>query len=73
MTAPAMSRRRPKFGDIVILGSERYRVCAAVVAPTRGYWIRPESAADADRDRLLTLGDWSVLAFSTKTQRWESA
>lgn len=65
--------RRPRFGDPVLLGADRYKVTATAVAPTRGYWIRPAEAGDAGRDRFLSLLDWGVLVWDTERQRWEAA
>jgi hypothetical protein len=65
--------RRPRFGDVVVLEPHRYRVAASTIFPTRGFWLRPDGAADASRDRFLPLPEWSVLAFCTLAQRWEVA
>ena len=65
--------RRPRFGDLVLLGAERYRVIATAVAPTRGYWVCPADATDAGHDRFLSLPDWGALVWDTERQRWEAA
>ncbi len=63
--------RRPRFGDPVALGQNRYTVIATTVAPTRGYWLRPVGAADASHDRFLPLADRSELRWNTGKQVWE--
>jgi hypothetical protein len=68
----AIAHCRPRFGQLVVLGETRYRV-AAVMAPARGYLVSPEGAEDASADQLLTLGDWSVLRFDPRAERWEAA
>jgi hypothetical protein len=73
LLAPLPSRRRPRFGDLVVLGERRYRICATAIGPTRGYLVRPLEATDASYDRLLTLGDWSVLTWNIRREQWEAA
>jgi hypothetical protein len=68
-TAAITSDRRPRFGELVLLDEEHYRVCALVVSPTRGCWIRPEGAEDASGDRVFALGD---LTWNRAAERWEA-
>lgn len=72
-TSPIRSRRRPRFLDRVLLDGVAFRVVAALVAPSRGFWLRPLDAADASADRLLTVAEWEQLAWHTGRQRWEAA
>ncbi len=69
----APPRRRPRFRDRVCLDGQSYYVCASVVSPSPGYWIRPEGAADAGRDRLLALTDFAALTWNSRREQWETA
>lgn len=52
--------RRPRLGDGVELRAGRFRVAALVLAPQRGYQLRPAGATDARRDRFLPLAEWAA-------------
>lgn len=70
---PRRHVRRPRFGDPVLIDGARHRLAALVVAPKRGYLVRPADADDASRDRLIPLDEWGALSWSIASQRWEAA
>jgi hypothetical protein len=65
--------RRPRFGDLVLLDGARLQMCATVVAPAPGFWLRSEGSADAAADRFVTPSEWQALTWCTVRQRWERA
>ena len=71
MTAPATFRRRPKYGDPVVLNGTRYFLAAMVFAPKSGYLLRPHGAADAAKDLLVSREEWAGLRWNPRREQWE--
>jgi hypothetical protein len=60
----------PRYGDLVVLGGERFYLVAWMVAPRSALLVRPVGAPDAATDRLVEL---DRLMWNRALRQWEAA
>jgi hypothetical protein len=74
VTTQTRPARRPRFGDVVGLGAQHYRIVAAAVAGAARGYIRPVAATDAALDRFLTRQDFTAgLVWEPRRALWTTA